>query len=171
MRDHPDLGRLRLREQPGASNLPTPRTEATAEQVEAARLWSDDEQTAREMSKDQLAAAMHSNLLDDRARARLEAEADRRDLEDLLTRIRPGGTLAADLLEFSDRELAQAFPHLDDADALRAMAEMDRRDLASPLPGVRPELLGLSDRTSPRRPMHSGVRVIANGGRKAIRAA
>ncbi|MFE7782045.1 phage minor capsid protein [Streptomyces nigrescens] len=149
MRDHlaahPDLRRLRHREQPGASNTPPPRTEATADQVEAARLWSGDEQTAREMSDDQLAAGMRTNLLDDRARARVEAEADRRDLEDLLARVRPAGTLADDLTQFSDSELAHAFPHLDDADVLRVMAETNRRDLATRLPGVAPELVGLSD--------------------------
>ncbi|MCX4824238.1 phage minor capsid protein [Streptomyces sp. NBC_01142] len=149
MRDHltanPDLRRLRHREQPGASNLPKQRTEATPEQVDAARVWSGDEQAVREMSDDQFAAAMRSNLLDDRARARIEAEADRRDLDDLLARIRPGGTLAEDLTQFGDQELAKAFPHLDDADALSVMAEMDRRDLAGRLPGVSPDLVGLSD--------------------------
>ncbi|MFF4523443.1 phage minor capsid protein [Streptomyces bluensis] len=142
---HPDLRRLRHREQPGASNLPEQRTEATPEQVEAARVWSGDEQTVREMSDDQLAAAEGSRLLDDRARARIEAEADRRDLDDLLGRIRTGGTLADDLTGFSDTELARAFGHLDDGDALRVMAEMDRRDLATRLPGVSPDLVGLSD--------------------------
>ncbi|MCY0959609.1 phage capsid protein [Streptomyces sp. H27-H5] len=142
---HPDLRRNRAREQPGASNLPKKRTEATPEQVDAARVWSGDEQTPREMSDDQLAAAMRSNLLDDRARARIEAEADRRDLDDLLGRIAPGGTLADDLTGFGDQELARAFPHLDDGDALRVMAEMDRRDLAGRLPGVSPGLVGLSD--------------------------
>ncbi|WP_337192206.1 phage minor capsid protein [Streptomyces sp. HUCO-GS316] len=142
---HPDLRRLRHREQPGASNLPEQRTEATPEQVEAARVWSGDEQSIREMSDDQLAAAEGSRLLDDRARARIEAEADRRDLDDLLGRVRPGGTLAEDLTPFSDTELARAFVHLDDGDALRVMAEMDRRDLATRLPGVSPDLVGLSD--------------------------
>ncbi|WP_438318687.1 hypothetical protein ACSHWO_34630 [Streptomyces sp. HUAS TT3] len=70
MRKHlaalPDLRRLRHREQPGASNLPAPRREATTEQVEAARLWPGNETTPRDMSDDQLAAAMRSNLLDDR---------------------------------------------------------------------------------------------------------
>lgn len=149
MRDHlaahPDLRRLRHREQPGASNLPEPRREATAEQVEAARLWSGDEQTPREMSDAQLAAAMRSNLLDKRARARVEAEADRRDLDALLARARPGGQLVDDLLGLSDDELARLFPHLDDADALRVMAEMDRRDRAGQLPDVRRDLIGLSD--------------------------
>ncbi|MFI2037599.1 phage minor capsid protein [Streptomyces bottropensis] len=142
---HPDLRRLRHREQPGASNLPEQRTEATPEQVEAARGWSGDEQSIREMSDDQLAAAEGSRLLDDRARARIEAEADRRDLDDLLGRVRPGGTLAEDLTPFSDTELARAFVHLDDGDALRVMAEMDRRDLVTRLPGVSPDLVGLSD--------------------------
>ncbi|MET9555096.1 phage minor capsid protein [Streptomyces sp. NPDC006645] len=151
MRDHlaahPDLRRLRHREQPGASNLPKKRTEATPEQVEAARVWSGDAQTVREVSDDQLAAAVRSNLLDGPARARIEAEADRRDLDDLLARIRPGGALAEDLTQFGDQELARAFPHLDDADALRVMAEMDRRDLATRLPGVSADLVGLSDHT------------------------
>ncbi|MEV4036378.1 phage minor capsid protein [Streptomyces umbrinus] len=142
---HPDLRRLRHREQPGASNLPEPRREATAEQIEAARLWSGDEQTPREMSDAQLAAAMRSNLLDKRARARVEAEADRRDLDALLARARPSGRLVDDLLGLSDNELARLFPHLDDADALRVMAEMDRRDRAGELPDVRRDLIGLSD--------------------------
>ncbi|MCR8576167.1 phage minor capsid protein [Streptomyces sp. Isolate_219] len=149
MRDHlavhPDLRRLRHREQPGASNLPETRTEATEQQVEAARVWSGDDQTVREMSDDQLAAAEGSRLLDDRARTRVEAEADRRDLDDLLTRVTPGGTLAEDLTQFSDTELARAYQHLDDGDALHVMAEMDRRDRATRLPGVSPELVGLSD--------------------------
>ncbi|MGW9041242.1 phage minor capsid protein [Streptomyces lydicus] len=149
MRDHlaahPDLRRLRHREQPGASNLPEQRREATPEQVDAARVWSGDEQTVREMSDDQLAAAEGSALLDDRARARIEADADRRDLDDLLARIAPRGTLAEDLTQFSDTELARAYQHLDDGDALRVMAEMDRRDRATRLPGVSPELVGLSD--------------------------
>ncbi|WHM36305.1 phage minor capsid protein [Streptomyces sp. BPTC-684] len=142
---HPDLRRLRHREQPGASNLPEPRREATPEQVEAARLWSGDDATPREMGDDQLAAAVGSGLLDDQARARVEAEADRRDLDDLLARITPGGTVAEDLTQFGDSELARAYRHLDDADALRVMAEMDRRDRAAQLPGVRAELVGLSD--------------------------
>ncbi|MGW1760991.1 phage minor capsid protein [Streptomyces mirabilis] len=149
MRDHlaahPDLRRLRHREQPGASNLPAPRTEPTTQQVDAARVWSGDDRSVREMRDDQLAGAEGSGLLDDRARARIEAEADRRDLDDLLDRVRPGGHLADDLLAFSDNDLARTFPHLDDGDALRVMAEMDRRDTAARLPGVRRDLVGLSD--------------------------
>ncbi|MFI0736421.1 phage minor capsid protein [Streptomyces sp. NPDC021225] len=142
---HPDLRRLRHREQPGASNLPEQRTEATPEQVEAARMLSGDGQSVREMSDDQLAAAEGSRLLDDRARARIEAEVDRRDLDDLLARVRPGGTLAEDLTPFSDTELARAFIHLDDGDTLRVIAEMDRRDLSTRLPGVSWDLVGVSD--------------------------
>ncbi|MGI5350217.1 phage minor capsid protein [Streptomyces sp. CA-250714] len=141
---HPDLRRLRRREQPGASNLPPKRTEATAEQVEAARLWSGDEQSAREMSDDQLAAAARSNLLDERALARVEAESDRRDREELLARTR-AALADGDLAALSDEELARAYGHLSDADALRVMTEMDQRDRAASLPGVRPELVGLSD--------------------------
>ncbi|WP_404959026.1 phage minor capsid protein [Streptomyces sp. 147326] len=142
---HPELRRLRHREQPGASNLPEPRREATAEQVEAARVWSGDESTAREMSDDQLAAAMRSNLLDDRARARIEAEADRRDLAEKLELFRPGGRLVEDLLALSDDDLARVLPHLDDADTVRVMAEVHRRNRAGQLPGVRADLVHLSD--------------------------
>ncbi|MGE9695924.1 phage minor capsid protein [Streptomyces sp. CH6] len=145
LNDHPDLRRLRAREQPGASNLPAPRTEATGPQLDAARVWSGDARTVREMSDRQLANAEGTGLLDERARARVEAKADRRDLDDLLDRVRPGGRLAEDLLAVSDRDLARVLPHLDDADTLRVIAEARRRDLAAGLPGVRRELVGLSD--------------------------
>lgn len=149
MRDHlaahPDLRRLRHREQPGASNLPEPRRATAPEHTEAARIRSGDQLTPAEMSDDQLAAAMRSGTLDARGRARVEAEADRRDLEQLLARIRPGGTIGDDLTPFSDTELALAFVHLDEGDALRIMAEMDRRDLATRLPQVGRDLVGLSD--------------------------
>ncbi|MBC9714068.1 phage capsid protein [Streptomyces sp. TRM66268-LWL] len=160
MRDHlaahPDLRRLRHREQPGASNLPQPRTEATPAQVEAARVWSGDDQSVREMRDDQLAAAEGSQLLDDRARARIEAEADRRDLEDLLARATRGGRLSDDLLALSDNDLARVLPHVDNDDALRIAREMDRRDLAARLPGVRADLVGLSDDTLAARYRDAG---------------
>ncbi|MFD8948985.1 phage minor capsid protein [Streptomyces xanthophaeus] len=142
---HPDLRRLRHREQPGASNLPEPRQADPREFVEAARVWSGDEASVREMSDDQLAAAMRSNVLDDRARARIEAEADRRDLDALLDRARPGGRLVDDMLALSDDELARILPHLDAADTVRVMAEVHRRNRAGALPGVRADLVHLSD--------------------------
>src|SRR5690606_30071759 len=91
------------------------------------------------------AAAMRSTLLDDRARARIEAEADRRDVAALLDRGAPGGRLADDLAVFSDSGLGRILAHVDDTDALRIAAEVDRRDRAASLPGVRADLLGLSD--------------------------
>lgn len=154
---HPDLRRLRHREQEGASNLPPEQTARarrqgtpppappTPEQVEAARVWSGDDASVRAMSDDDLAAAMRSNLLDNRARARIEQEADRRDMADLLDRAAPGGTLAEDLTALSDTELGRIIGHVDDADAIRIAAELDRRDLAARLPGVRADLVGLSD--------------------------
>ncbi|CAL9529329.1 phage minor capsid protein [Streptomyces sp. enrichment culture] len=154
---HPDLRRLRHREQEGASNLPPEQTARarrdgtpppappTPEQVEAARVWSGDDASVRAMSDDDLAAAMRSNLLDDRARRRIEQEADRRDAAALLDRAAPGGRLADDLAAFSDAELGRILAHVDDADALRIAAEMDRRDIAARLPGVRADLVGLSD--------------------------
>ncbi|MGA5084085.1 phage minor capsid protein [Streptomyces pseudogriseolus] len=161
MRDHlaahPDLRRLRHREQEGASNLPPEQTARarrdgtpppappTREQVEAARVWSGDDASVRAMSDDDLAAAMRSTLLDDRARRRIEQEADRRDVEALLDRAAPGGRLADDLATFSDAELGRIIGYVDDADALRIAAELDRRDVAARLPGVRADLVGLSD--------------------------
>lgn len=150
MRDHlaahPDLQRLRAREQPGASNLPDRSPAAPNEAVQAARIRSGDDRTPREMSDAELAAAMRFGDLDARDRARIEQEADRRDLLALMDRAAPGGRLADDLLTFSDDELGRIFAQLTDQnDRLRIMAEMDRRDVASSLPGVRPELVGLSD--------------------------
>ncbi|OKJ42285.1 phage minor capsid protein [Streptomyces sp. CB01580] len=82
MRDHlaahPDLRRLRAREQPGASNLPTPSTAPPAPYVQAARVRSGDTGTMREMSDEEMGAAMRATSLDDRDRARIAAELDRR---------------------------------------------------------------------------------------------
>jgi hypothetical protein len=171
MRDHlaahPDLRRLRHREQEGASNLPPEQTARarrdgtpppappTPEQIEAARVWSGDAASVRAMTDDDLAAAMRSNLLDDRARARIEQEADRRDIEQLLDRAAPGGRLADDLATLSDTELGRIIGHVDDTDAIRIAAEMDRRDVAARLPGVRADLVGLSDDQIAERVRHA----------------
>lgn len=161
MREHlaanPKLRRNRAREQEGASNLPPeqrtrrgqdtpPPTAPTPEQVEAARVWSGDDASVRAMSDEQLGAAMRSNVLDDRARARIEAEADRRDTAALLDRAKPNGRpLVDDLAEFSDDELGRILGQVDTSEALRIAAEMDRRDVAARMPGVRADLVGLSD--------------------------
>ncbi|MBT3157358.1 phage minor capsid protein [Streptomyces sp. CHA1] len=141
---HPDLRRLRHREQPGAGNLPERRREATPEDMERARVWSGDDRAVREMDDDQLAAALRTPL-DDRARRRIEDEVDRRDTEALLDRAAPGGHLVDDLLGLSDDDLARVWSHVDDRDRVRIMAETDRRDRAGRLPDVRPDLVGLSD--------------------------
>ncbi|MEU2759383.1 phage minor capsid protein [Streptomyces sp. NPDC007094] len=161
--DHPDLRRLRHREQLDPSQQPAKKREEarrknpepTPEQIEAARVWSGNEASVRAMSDDDLAAAMRSTLLDDRARRRIEAEADRRDTEALLDRAAPRGALAADLAEFSDHELGRLVGRVDDADALRIAAELDRRDVAARLPGVRPDLVGLSDDDLAARVRHA----------------
>ncbi|WP_406124981.1 phage minor capsid protein [Streptomyces canus] len=142
--DHPDLRRLRHREQEGAGNLPASPRPPAPDQVERARVWSGDDRTLREMDDDQLAAALRTPL-DDRARRRIEAEADRRDTEALLGRAAPGGRLVDDLLGLSDDDLARVWSHVDDRDRVRIMAETDRRDRAGRLPDVRPDLVGLSD--------------------------
>jgi len=82
MRDHlaahPDLRRLRAREQPGASNLPKTTTAPPSPYVQAARVRSGDATGMREMTDDALGTAMHATSLDARDRARIAAELDRR---------------------------------------------------------------------------------------------
>ncbi|WP_032769819.1 phage minor capsid protein [Streptomyces sp. CNS654] len=82
MRDHlaahPDLRRLRAREQPGASNLPTSQTAPSSPYVQAARVRSGDDGIMREMTDDEMGTAMRATSLDDRDRARIAAELDRR---------------------------------------------------------------------------------------------
>ncbi|MEK9521450.1 phage minor capsid protein [Streptomyces venezuelae] len=140
---HPDLRRNRVREQEGAGNLPaeqrTPargqapqqRPEVTPEQLDAARVWSGDERTMREMTDEQLAGAVRVGPVDARALARVEAEADRRDLDDVqerADRLFPGGHLAGDLAAVGDADLAWAMQHATADELLRIAAEMDRRD-------------------------------------------
>ena len=119
--EHPNLRRLRHREQIGAGNLPPARREAPPEAVEAARLRAGDAQTPGEMSEQQLADAIGSGIPDERDLDRAAAELDRRDLAALLERVRPGGVLAEDLTPYSDDELGRVLPHLvDDEEIGRA---------------------------------------------------
>ncbi|MFI6860179.1 phage minor capsid protein [Streptomyces sp. NPDC050421] len=82
MRDHlaahPDLRRLRAREQPGASNLPKTMTTPPSPYVQAARVRSGDTGTMREMTDDDMGTAMRAASLDARDRARIAGEFDRR---------------------------------------------------------------------------------------------
>ncbi|MET9364614.1 phage minor capsid protein [Streptomyces sp. NPDC006632] len=174
MRDHltahPDLRRLRHREQPGASNLPRNTAPAPGEFTEAARIRSGDARTPREMSDQQLADAMRTGVLDERDRARIEVEADRRDRDDLLARLRPGGRLAADLTSFSDSELARVFTHLDDADGLRIMTEMDRPTSPPAYRACAPIWSACPTPTSPRAPAASDRTLSANSPSKPTAA-
>ncbi|MFJ2017238.1 phage minor capsid protein [Streptomyces nodosus] len=166
MRDHlaahPDLRRLRAREQLGASNVPSRRPPAPDTAHQAARVRSGDHLTPREMSDAQLSAAMRHADLTPQDRARIMAEADRRDTAALLDRARPRGRLTNDLLTLSDDELARVLPHLDDHDTMRVMAEVSRRARAGQLPSVRRDLTGLSDAQLAARYRH------APGDRAAI---
>ncbi|MFJ4585315.1 phage minor capsid protein [Streptomyces echinatus] len=158
MRDHlaahPELTRRREREQLGAGNLPpaegtagrpgTPTGPGT-DPFEAARVRAGDERTLPEMSDEQLGAAIRPGVLDERDRDRIAREADRRDEQDVLDRIRPNGRLVTRLTEFSDDELARVSLRLGDDDMLRVMAEMDRRDVDAALPGARRDLVGMSE--------------------------
>ncbi|WP_405973326.1 phage capsid protein [Streptomyces sp. NBC_00988] len=153
--DHPELIRRREREELGAGNLPpddgtagragTPSGPGT-DPFEAARVRAGDDRTLPEMNDEQLGAAIRPGVLDERDRGRIAREADRRDEQDLLDRIRPNGRLADSLAEFSDDELARVSLHLDDDGMLRVMAEMDRRDVDAALPGARRDLVGMSER-------------------------
>ncbi|WP_371517996.1 phage minor capsid protein [Kitasatospora sp. NBC_01300] len=158
MRDHlaanPELKRLRYREQPGAGNLPGPRRPVPPDAVEAAKIRAGDHRTPAEMSDEQLGAALRHGSLDKRDRAKIEAEAGRRDEQALLDRVRPGGRMA-DLVEFSDDELARALPMLGDSDVLRVAAELDRRDIDAALPGARRDLIAMSERQLAERARHA----------------
>ncbi|WP_406013044.1 phage minor capsid protein [Streptomyces sp. NBC_00984] len=131
---HPDLRRLRHREQPGASNLPTTYTRPADDAMQAARVRAGDDATLREMSDEQLGAAIRPGVLDERSLARIESEADRRDAADLRTAVFPEGRLLADLSGTGDEVLAWAQQHATDDDLLRIADELDHR-----YPGPMPE--------------------------------
>ncbi|MFJ5883469.1 phage minor capsid protein [Kitasatospora cineracea] len=153
---HPELKRLRYREQPGAGNLPEPRRPLEPDTVEAARVRAGDARTPAEMTDEQLGAALRHGTLDGRDRARVQAEADRRDEQALLDRVRPGGRLVDDLTGFGDDELGRVLPLLGDEQVLRIAAELDRRDLDAALPGARRDLIALSERQLAERARHAG---------------
>ncbi|MFI8200038.1 phage minor capsid protein [Streptomyces sp. NPDC085942] len=102
MRDHlaahPGLRRLRAREQPGASNLPTAQTTPSTPYVQAARVRSGDDGIMREMTDAELGTAMRAASLDDRDRARIAAELDRRYPPAPLPAPAATGDAVADLL-------------------------------------------------------------------------
>ncbi|MGC5343653.1 phage minor capsid protein [Streptomyces sp. DT171] len=102
MRDHlaanPDLRRLRAREQPGASNLPTAQTTPSSPYVQAARVRAGDAGTMREMTDDEMGTAMRATSLDARDRARIAAELDRRYPPDPLPAPAATGDAVADML-------------------------------------------------------------------------
>jgi minor capsid protein 2 len=146
MAEHPELIRRRERERIGAGNLPSTAPPPPSDATQAARVRAGDDLALREMSDEQLAAAAtRPDALDARDLDRIAGEADRRDEQELLDRIRPAGTLADDLTPFSDDELARAFPSLTDDELLRVAAEMDRRDIDAGMPGARRDLIGLSE--------------------------
>ncbi len=124
---HPDLRRLRHREQPGASNLPTTYTRPADDVMQAARVRAGDDATLREMSDEQLALATRPGVLDERSLARIKSEADRRDAADLRAVVFPEGRLLADLSGTGDEVLAWAQQHATDDELLRIADELDRR--------------------------------------------
>ncbi|MFJ2751879.1 phage minor capsid protein [Streptomyces sp. NPDC087297] len=144
--EHPELIRRREREQPGAGNLPSTAPRPPQDAFEAARVRSGDERTLPEMTDEQLGAAIRPGVLDQRDLDRIRGEAERRDEQVLLDRIRPQGRLVDNLAEFSDDELAAVAGHLGDDDMLRIMGEMDRRDIDAAMPGIRRDLVGMSER-------------------------
>ncbi|GAU67677.1 putative pilus assembly protein [Streptomyces sp. NBRC 110611] len=144
--EHPELIRRRERERLGAGNLPSTAPRPPQDVIEAARVRSGDARTLPEMADEQLGAALRPGVLDEHDRHRIAAEADRRDVQALLDRVRPGGRMVDALTQFSDEELARVYSRLPDDGMLRVMAEMDRRDLDAALPGARRDLIGLSDR-------------------------
>ncbi|MFK0217938.1 phage minor capsid protein [Streptomyces vinaceus] len=152
--EHPELIRRREREQPGAGNLPSTAPRPPQDAIEAARVRSGDERTLPEMTDEQLGAAIRPGVLDQRDLDRIRGEAERRDEQVLLDRIRPQGRLVDNLAEFSDDELAAVAVHLGDDDMLRIMGEMDRRDIDAAMPGIRRDLVGMSERDLAARARH-----------------
>ncbi|MYX36733.1 phage capsid protein [Streptomyces sp. SID8377] len=118
--EHPDLRRLRQREQPGASNLPSTAPRPSDVDVQAARVRAGDTATMREMSDDQLAAALRSSASDTRDQARVLNELDRRYPTQLAA---PADTsnAADDLLADRD-QLAAAMDPAPDPDGWGALA-------------------------------------------------
>ncbi|MFE6683937.1 phage minor capsid protein [Streptomyces sp. NPDC057729] len=102
MRDHlaahPDLRRIRAREQPGASNLPKPSTAPSTPYVQAARVRSGDAETMREMTDEEMGTAMRAASLDDADRGRIAAELDRRYPPDPLPAAAATGDAVANML-------------------------------------------------------------------------
>ncbi|WP_149184510.1 phage minor capsid protein [Streptomyces sp. TRM49041] len=143
---HPELIRRREREQPGAGNLPSTAPPPPTDAVQAARVRAGDERTLPELTDEQLGAALRPGVLDEHDRDRIAAEADRRDEQELLDRIRPGGRMVDSLAQFSDDELARVALHLADEGLLRVMAEADRRDIDAAMPAIRRDLIGMSSR-------------------------
>ncbi|MFF0293159.1 phage minor capsid protein [Kitasatospora sp. NPDC004614] len=173
---HPNLKRLRYREQPGAGNLLERRGPIAPDAVEAAKVRAGDHLAPREMSDEELGAAIRHGSLDARDRARIEAEANRRDEQQLLDRVRPGGgRVVADLTGFGDDELARALPLLDDEGVLRVAAEMDRRDVDATLPGARRDLIGMSEQQLAERARHAAgdelAQLAAEADRRQLLAA
>nr|WSU78570.1 phage minor capsid protein [Streptomyces anulatus] len=121
MRDHltahPDLRRLRAREQEGASNLPPEqrtrapgqpaptRTAPSTPYVQAARVRSGDDGTMGEMTDDEMGTAMRAASLDDRDRNRIASERDRRYPPDPLPAPAATGDAVEDLLADLDDAL------------------------------------------------------------------
>jgi hypothetical protein len=141
------LKRLPYREQIVTGKIRPP------EPLEAARVRVGDE-TLRRMTDTELGAAIHSGTLNAEDLAKVKAEADRRDLAELLDRIRPDGRLG-DLTGFNDEQLGRALPHLTPSEALKVAAEMDRRDTDAALPGARRDLIGVSDQQLGERARHA----------------
>ncbi|MDX3214564.1 phage capsid protein [Streptomyces sp. ME02-6991-2B] len=119
--EHPDLRRLRAREQPGASNLPSTAPRPSDVDVQAARVRAGDTATVREMTDDQLAAALRARASDDRDQARVLDELDRRYPPEVAEPADTGDA-AADLL--ADRDaLADAMAPAPDPDEWGALAD------------------------------------------------
>ncbi|WP_457028098.1 phage minor capsid protein [Kitasatospora sp. P5_F3] len=142
-----------LRRKPERERLTTG-TATPGRPLDAARVRVGGE-TLRRMSDEELGAAISAGTLTPEDLAKVQAEADRRDVEQLLTRVRPGGRLLGDLTGVGDEDLGRALPHLTPDQALRVAAEMDRRDVDAALPGARRDLIGLSDQQLGERARHA----------------
>ncbi|WP_328846127.1 phage minor capsid protein [Streptomyces sp. NBC_00258] len=165
-----------LRRKPAREQVQTAATQPAArpENVEVARLRSDPG-ALREMTEEQITAAMSSGQLTGEDLQRFQDEVDRRETEQLLARARPSLRLVEDLTGFSDDELARLLPHLNTDDVLRLAAEMDRRDADTRLPSVNSQLAGMSDEQLGQRARHASgedlAAIAAEADRRQLLAA
>ncbi|MEV6105710.1 phage minor capsid protein [Streptomyces sp. NPDC051940] len=131
--EHDALRRKREREQLPKAAAPAP---PTREQAAAVRVRTDPG-ALREMSEDDLAAAMRSPQLDADDFRQIEAEIGQREEQRRRDSLFPGGRLVDDVTGYSEDDLGWALRFATFEEAERIAAEIDRRYPPAALPSAR----------------------------------